>query len=125
MLYITFARTDLVRSHGLVFRSPVINISRDPRWGRIQEVFSADHFLTGRMKHFAVNNVETNRQKLFAEVDERNLMEYWLPHWKAAIVEGHAHSVMASYNAINGSPDAIDKYLLTISCASNGSSMVL
>src|ERR1700730_14273022 len=35
--------------HGLVFRSPVINISRDPRWGRIQEVFSEDPFLTGRM----------------------------------------------------------------------------
>jgi beta-glucosidase len=70
--------------HGLVFRSPVIDISRDPRWGRIQEVFSEDPFLTGRMgvayiqglqrdnphylkvaatvKHFAVNNVEMNRQ---------------------------------------------------------------
>jgi beta-glucosidase len=121
--------------HGLVFRSPVINVSRDPRWGRIQEVFSEDPFLTGRMgvayvqglqgndphylkvaatvKHFAVNNVETNRQRLSAEVDERNLMEYWLPHWKAAIMEGHAQSVMASYNAINGAPDAINKYLLT------------
>src|SRR5580704_10564747 len=121
--------------HGLVFRSPVINISRDPRWGRIQEVFSEDPFLTGRMgvayiqglqgddphylkvaatvKHFAVNNVETNRQRLSAQVDERNLMEYWLPHWKAAIMEGHAQSVMASYNAINGAPDAINKYLLT------------
>jgi beta-glucosidase len=121
--------------HGLVFRSPVINISRDPRWGRIQEVFSEDPFLTGRMgvayiqglqgdnphylkvaatvKHFAVNNVETNRQRLSAEVDERNLMEYWLPHWKAAIMEGHAQSVMASYNAINGAPDAINRYLLT------------
>jgi beta-glucosidase len=65
------------------------------------------------VKHFAVNNVETNRQRLSAEVDERNLMEYWLPHWKAAIMEGHAQSVMASYNAINGAPDAINKYLLT------------
>ncbi|NYF79013.1 glycoside hydrolase family 3 C-terminal domain-containing protein [Granulicella arctica] len=121
--------------HGLVFRSPVINVSRDPRWGRIQEVFSEDPFLTGRMgvayiqglqgddphylkvaatvKHFAVNNVETNRQRLSAEVDERNLMEYWLPHWKAAIMEGHAQSVMASYNAINGTPDAVNRYLLT------------
>jgi beta-glucosidase len=121
--------------HGLVFRSPVINISRDPRWGRIQEVFSEDPFLTGRMgvayiqglqgddprylkvaatiKHFAVNNVETNRQRLSAEVDERNLMEYWLPHWRDAVMEGHAQSVMASYNAINGTPDAINKYLLT------------
>ncbi len=121
--------------HGLVFRSPVINISRDPRWGRIQEVFSEDPWLTSRMgvayveglqgddinhlklaatvKHFAVNNVETGRQHLSADVDERNLMEYWLPHWKAAITEAHAQSVMSSYNAINGTPDAINHYLLT------------
>ena len=130
------AKADGPRSkHGLVYRSPVINISRDPRWGRIQEVFSEDPFLTSRMavayvrglqgddinhlklaatvKHFAVNNVETGRQHLSAEVDERNLMEYWLPHWKAAIMEAHAQSVMSSYNAINGMPDAINHYLLT------------
>ncbi len=130
------AKADGPRSkHGLVFRSPVINISRDPRWGRIQEVFSEDPYLTSRMavayvrglqgddinhlklaatvKHFAVNNVETGRQHLSAEVDERNLMEYWLPHWKAAITEAHAQSVMSSYNAINGMPDAVNHYLLT------------
>jgi len=121
--------------HGLVYRSPVINISRNPLWGRIQEVFSEDPYLTGRMavayvkglqgedpdhlkvaatvKHFAVNNVETGRQHLSVEVDERNLMEYWLPHWKAAITEGHAQSVMSSYNAINGTADAVNHYLLT------------
>ena len=130
------AKADGPRSkHGLVFRSPVINISRDPRWGRIQEVFSEDPWLTSRMavayvrglqgddlnhlklaatvKHFAVNNVETGRQHLSAEVDERNLMEFWLPHWRAAITEGHAQSVMSSYNAINGTPNAINHYLLT------------
>ena len=122
-------------THGLVFRSPVINISRDPRWGRIQEVFSEDPYLTGRMavayvrglqgddinhlklaatvKHFAVNNVETGRQHLSATVDERNLFEYWLPHWRDAFVEAHAQSVMSSYNAINGTPDAVNHYLLT------------
>lgn len=122
-------------THGLVFRSPVINISRDPRWGRIQEVFSEDPYLTGRMavayvrglqgddinhlklastvKHFAVNNVETGRQHLSATVDERNLFEFWLPHWRAAITEAHAQSVMSSYNAINGTPDAVNHYLLT------------
>ncbi|HTE36421.1 MAG TPA: glycoside hydrolase family 3 N-terminal domain-containing protein, partial [Reyranella sp.] len=122
-------------THGLVFRSPVINISRDPRWGRVQEVFSEDPFLTGRMavayvrglqgddinhlklaatvKHFAVNNVETGRQHLSASVDERNLFEYWLPHWRDAIMEAHAQSVMSSYNAINGMPDAVNHYLLT------------
>jgi beta-glucosidase len=122
-------------THGLVFRSPVINISRDPRWGRIQEVFSEDPYLTGRMavayvrglqgddishlklaatvKHFAVNNVETGRQHLSATVDERNLFEYWLPHWRDAFVEARAQSVMSSYNAIKGVPDAVNRYLLT------------
>jgi beta-glucosidase len=121
--------------HGLVYRSPVINISRNPLWGRIQEVFSEDPFLTGRMavayvtglqgndphylelaatvKHFAVNNVETDRQRLSAQVDERSLMEYWLPHWKDAIMEAHAQSVMSSYNAINGTQNTLNKYLLT------------
>jgi beta-glucosidase len=120
--------------HGLVYRSPVINISRDPRWGRIQESFGEDPFLTGRtavayiqglqstakylkvaatVKHFAVNNVETNRHALSAAVPERILMEYWLPHWKAAIQEGHAQSVMASYNQLNGVPNIANPYLLT------------
>ena len=120
---------------GLVFRSPVINISRDPRWGRIQECFGEDPYLAGRitvayvqglqgsdpkylklaatLKHFAVNNVETDRHTLSAQVPERILMEYWLPHWKAGIVEGHAQSVMASYNQLNGTPNIANKYLLT------------
>lgn len=130
------AKKDGPRSpHGLVYRSPVINISRDPRWGRIQEVFSEDPHLTGRMavayvkglqgedlahlkvastvKHFAVNNVEAGRQHLSAIVDERNLFDFWFPHWKAAFVEGKAQSVMSSYNAINGVPSAVNRWLLT------------
>lgn len=121
--------------HGLVYRSPVINISRDPRWGRIQECFGEDPHLAGRitvayvqglqgsdphylkvaatLKHFAVNNVETDRHSLSAQVPERILMEYWLPHWKAGIVEGHAQSVMASYNQLNGVPNIANHYLLT------------
>jgi beta-glucosidase len=113
----------------------VINISRDPRWGRIQECFGEDPYLAGRitvayeqglqgnhpkylkvastLKHFAVNNVETDRHSLSATVPERILMEYWLPHWKAGIVEGHAQSVMASYNQLNGVPNIANKYLLT------------
>jgi beta-glucosidase len=121
--------------HGLVYRSPVINISRDPRWGRIQECFGEDPYLAGRitvayvqglqgnhpkylkvastLKHFAVNNVETNRHGLPVVVPERILMEYWLPHWKAGIVEGHAQSVMAAYNSLNGAPCIANRYLLT------------
>ncbi len=120
---------------GLIYRAPVINICRNPYWGRIHEIYSEDPYLTGRMavayvrglqgdhphylkvaatlKHFAVNNVETDRQKLDARVPERWLHEYWLPHFRDAIVEGKAQSIMASYNAINGVPNNINRWLLT------------
>jgi beta-glucosidase len=120
---------------GLIYRAPVINIERNPYWGRNHESWGEDPFLTGRMavayvqglqgddalhlkiaatlKHFAVNNVETNRKSLNAVVSERMLHEYWLPHFHDAIVEGHAESVMASYNAINGTHNNINHWLLT------------
>jgi len=120
---------------GLIYRAPVINIERNPYWGRNHEAWGEDPFLTGRMavsyvqglqgndphylkiaatlKHFAVNNVETDRQKLNATVSERMLHEYWLPHFHDAIVEGQAQSIMASYNAINGTPNNINHWLLT------------
>jgi beta-glucosidase len=120
---------------GLIYRAPVINIERNPYWGRNHEAWGEDPFLTGRMavayvqglqgddphylkiaatlKHFAVNNVETDRQKLNANVSERMLREYWLPHWYDAVVEGKACSLMASYNAINGTPNNINHWLLT------------
>jgi beta-glucosidase len=120
---------------GLIYRAPVINISRNPYWGRINECYGEDPFLTGRigvsyvtglqgndpkylklvstLKHFAVNNVENRRQELSVNVSERMLHEYWLPHFHDCIVEGQAQSVMASYNAINGVPNNINKALLT------------
>lgn len=120
---------------GLIFRDPVINISRNPYWGRIHEVFSEDPVLTGRMgvayvkglqgddphylkiaatlKHFAVNNTELGRMGLNAVVPERWLRDYWLPHFREAVIEGHAQSVMASYNAINGVHNNVNHWLLT------------
>ncbi len=120
---------------GLIYRAPVINVSRNPYWGRINECYGEDPFLTGRigvayvkglqgndpkylklvstLKHYAVNNVERNRQALSATVSERMLFEFWLPHFRDCIVEGGAQSVMASYNAINGVPNNINKMLLT------------
>src|SRR5439155_22204881 len=59
------------------------------------------------------NNVETDRQQLNAIVPERMLYEYWLPHFRDCIVEGQAQSIMASYNAINGTPNNINYGLLT------------
>jgi beta-glucosidase len=120
---------------GLIYRSPVVNVSRNPYWGRINETYSEDPFLTGclgvayvkglqgnnpkylkiaaTLKHYAVNNVEMDRLKLNAKVSERMLFEYWLPHFRDCVVEGQAQSVMASYNAINGTPNNINQFLLT------------
>jgi beta-glucosidase len=120
---------------GLIYRAPVINVSRNPYWGRINECYGEDPFLTGRMgvayvtglqgddpkylklaatlKHYAVNNVERDRQRLSVTVSERMLHEFWLPHFRDAVVEGKAQSVMASYNAINGTPNNISKLMLT------------
>jgi beta-glucosidase len=119
---------------GLIYRAPVINIGRNPYWGRNEEAYGEDPYLTGRLgvayvkglqgndpkylklvstlKHYAVNNVERNRQQLSATVPERMFHEYWLPHFRDCIVEGHAQSVMASYNAINGVPSNINPLLL-------------
>ncbi|MEO8591839.1 MAG: glycoside hydrolase family 3 C-terminal domain-containing protein [Candidatus Solibacter sp.] len=121
--------------NGLVYRSPVINISRDPRWGRIHEAFGEDPYLTSRMavayikgtqgdnpkylklaatvKHFAVNNQESARMALSANVSERMLHEYFLPHFRAAIVEGKAQSIMSVYNSVNGVPGSANKLLVT------------
>lgn len=123
-----------LRHNGLVYRSPVISISRDPRWGRIVEAFGEDPYLDSRMtvayihgtqggdprylklaatlKHYAVNNQERGRQSLSATVSERMLMEYYLPHFKAGIMEGQAQSIMSSYNALNGVPNSENKLLL-------------
>ena len=120
---------------GLIYRSPVINVSRNPYWGRINECFGEDPFLTGRLgvahvqglqgndpkylklvstlKHYAVNNVEKGRMSTSVTVSERMLHEFWLPHFKDCIVEGGAQSIMASYNAINGVPNNINKLMLT------------
>lgn len=120
---------------GLIYRAPVINIERNPYWGRNEEAYGEDPFLTGRLgvafvqglqgddakylklvatlKHYAVNNVEQGRQQLSATVPERMLYEYWLPHFRDGIVEGQAQSVMASYNAVNGVPSNINPLLLT------------
>ncbi len=120
---------------GLIYRAPVINLGRNPYWGRNHEAWGEDPFLTGAMgvayveglqgddphymkiaatlKHFAVNNVETDRQKLNAVVPEHTLRDYWLAQFRECIVEGKAASVMASYNAINGTPNNINHWLLT------------
>jgi len=115
------------RTAGLTYWSPNINIFRDPRWGRGQETYGEDPYLTGRMavafvrgmegndprylkvvstpKHYAVHSgPEPERHRFDAEVSESDLVNTYLPAFRAAVVEGKAHSVMCVYNAVNGTP---------------------
>jgi len=120
---------------GLVFFSPVLNMARDPRWGRTQETYGEDPLLVTRMglafvrglqgnepgalkvaavvKHFAANNVEDTRHTGSSKVTDRDLRDYYLPQFKAAVVEGRAAGVMCAYNALNGVPCCANRRLLT------------
>ncbi len=109
--------------------APAINITRTPLGGRTFEYMSEDPFLNGRLaveaikgiqtqpvaacvKHFALNNQETERGLVNVEVSERALREIYLPAFKAAIQEGHALTVMAAYNKFRGVYCAENDYLL-------------
>ena len=120
---------------GLTYWSPTINIARDPRWGRNEESYSEDPYLLSRMavafvtgmqgddpyylktvstpKHFIANNEEERRHTGSSDVDMRSLWEYYVPAFKAAIVEGKAYSIMGAYNEINHVPCNADMFLLT------------
>jgi beta-glucosidase len=118
----------------LTYWCPVVNMARDPRWGRTEEGFGEDVYLTSRLavnyikgmqgddpkylktiatpKHFACNNIEANRYGISSSVDERSLREYYLPAFKASIMEGKALSIMSAYNAVNGVPSPANRTLL-------------
>lgn len=121
---------------GLTYWSPNVNIFRDPRWGRGQETYGEDPYLTGRMgvafvkglqgddprylklvatpKHFAVHSgPEPDRHCFDARVSQRDLRETYLPAFAACVVEGGAASVMGAYNRTNGEPCCASPTLLT------------
>ena len=121
---------------GLDFWSPNINIFRDPRWGRGQESYGEDPYLSGRFaiafvkgiqgddpvyfraiatpKHFAVHSgPEAVREQFNAVVTDEDLYSTYLPQFEAAVKEGHAYSIMSSYNALDGVPNSGNKRLLT------------
>ena len=121
--------------HGLDFWAPNVNIFRDPRWGRGQETYGEDPFLTGRMavafvtgmqgdnptyyrvistpKHFDVHSgPEPTRHIADVDVSRHDQVDTYEPAFRAAIVEGKAGSVMCAYNAINGQPACANQYLL-------------
>ena len=120
---------------GLTFWSPNINIFRDPRWGRGQETYGEDPFLTGRLgiafihgvqgqdldhlravatsKHFAVHSgPERLRHGFNVDPSSRDLEETYLPAFRATVTEGHVQSVMCAYNSIDEWPACTNKMLL-------------
>ena len=124
------------RYKGLTFWSPNINIFRDPRWGRGQETYGEDPFLTSRMgvafvkamqgddpkyrkvdataKHFAVHSgPEHNRHVFDVHPSERDLWETYLPAFRALVQEGGVASVMGAYNRLNGESASGSHWLLT------------
>ncbi len=110
---------------GLSCWSPNINLFRDPRWGRGQETYGEDPYLTARfgvafiramqgdhprylktacaVKHLAVHSgPDAIRHQFDIRVTDKDLWETYLPHFEAAIIEGQAAGVMGAYNRLNG-----------------------
>jgi beta-glucosidase len=120
---------------GLDFWAPNVNIFRDPRWGRGQETYGEDPYLSGRLavafvtglqgndpryylaiatpKHFAVHSgPEPTRHFTDVDVSRHDQEDTYLPAFRAAVVEGHAGSVMCAYNSANGEPACANQFLL-------------
>ena len=123
------------RFYGLTFWSPNINIFRDPRWGRGQETYGEDPYLTSRLgvafvkglqgddpkylkvvstpKHYAVHSgPEPERHRFDAAATERDERETYLPAFRATVMEGRAASVMCAYNRTNGEPCCANTHLV-------------
>ena len=120
---------------GLTFWTPNINIFRDPRWGRGQETYGEDPFLTSKLgvafvkglqgdddkylktaaaaKHYAVHSgPEKLRHEFNAEASQKDLWETYLPAFEA-LVDADVETIMCAYNATNGEPCCANEYLLT------------
>jgi beta-glucosidase len=120
---------------GLDFWAPNINIFRDPRWGRGQETYGEDPFLSSRLgvafitgmqgddpkyyrvistpKHYAVHSgPEPTRHTADVNVSKHDELDTYLPAFRAAVTEGKAGSVMCAYNSVNGQPACVSEFLL-------------
>jgi beta-glucosidase len=121
--------------YGLTLWSPNINIVRDPRWGRGQETYGEDPFLTGSIgtafvsglqgadpryfkvvataKHFSAHSgPESQRHSFDAEVSAHDLEDTYLPAFRRLVVDAHVGSVMCAYNSVDGTPACASKMLL-------------
>ncbi|MBQ9677307.1 MAG: glycoside hydrolase family 3 C-terminal domain-containing protein [Prevotella sp.] len=121
------------RRKGLVIYAPNADLARDPRWGRTEESYGEDAFLTGQlsiamvkglqgddsrywktaalMKHFLANSNEDGRDSTSSNFDERLFREYYSYPFYKGITEGGSRAFMASYNAWNGTPMCINPVL--------------
>ncbi|TXC90686.1 carbohydrate-binding protein [Metabacillus litoralis] len=122
--------------NGLTLWAPTVDMERDPRWGRTEEAYGEDPYLTGKLtsslvkgiqgdhpfffkavatlKHFLANNNEIDRGSCSASIDPRNMHEYYLKAFELPFKEGGAHSMMTAYNSINGTPAILHPYVKEI-----------
>lgn len=118
----------------LTYWSPVVEPTRDPRWGRTAETFSEDPFLTTQIssgfirglmgndptylkavpcgKHFFANNTEFNRHNGSANMDDRDMREFYLYPYKSLIENDKLPAIMTAYSAVNGIPMSASKFLV-------------
>lgn len=125
-------------NHDLIFTltywSPVVEPTRDPRWGRTAETFGEDPFLVSQIgggfvrglmgddplylkavpcgKHYLANNTEFNRHNGSADMDDRDMREYYLAPYKALIEKDRLPAIMTAYSAINGVPVSASRFLV-------------
>jgi beta-glucosidase len=130
MTEVASAIADESRARGIrQILSPVVNIANDVRWGRVEETYGEDPFLSSEMgvafvkafeskniittpKHFLANSGDGGRDSYPIHFNERLLEEIYLVPFKACIERGGSRSIMTSYNSINGSPASANNWLL-------------
>lgn len=122
------------KSKSLSYWSPTINMARDPRWGRNNESYGEDPFLTTQIgsafvsgmqgyddtyyktiatiKHYAANNREKGRNSTSSDMADTVLREYYTRAFKGIVRQANVGSVMSAYNAVNGIPSSANTYLL-------------
>ena len=117
--------------------APVINLALDPRWGRVEETFGEDPYLSGKIavsyidgmqgpslatdstcisepKHFAgYGDPTSGLNTAFVDAGMREIHSLFLPPFRAAVMRGHAMGIMAAYNSVDGVPCTANKWLLT------------
>jgi beta-glucosidase len=132
----TNRRGEKHRRAGIVMRAPNADLARDPRWGRSEESYGEDPYLTGTMatafvkglqgdnpkywlsaslmKHFLANSNEDGRGGSSSDFDERLLREYYSVPFRMGVTEGGSRAYMAAYNAWNGIPMTVQPILKDI-----------